>query len=127
MKNSTLVSLFRVPFAFLVLVTAGAYLAMPRQTHEQIYAVTTDSNGYGQINEYLTSGTAVSVPLISSGTTNWDGWGAMAVSGSNIYVVAYGSGNGPGTSRISEYSTSGTLVKDSFISGLNFPQARSSG
>jgi hypothetical protein len=71
----------------------------------------TDGSG---VCEYTTSGTPVSVPLISGLNTT----SAIAVSGSNLFVVNGGFYNAD-SGTVGEYTTSGTPVNPSLISGLD--------
>ena len=65
------------------------------------------------IDEYTTSGVAVSIPLLSGPA--FPGPDGIAVSGSNLFVANYG-----GT--IGEYTTSGGIVNASLVSGLSEPE-----
>jgi len=43
----------------------------------------------------------------------------IAVSGSNLFVTNYGTGNGTGS--VGEYTNAGAAVNVSLVTGLNFP------
>ena len=75
----------------------------------------------GIIGEYTNSGATVNASLVSG----FDAQEAMAVSGSDLFVVQDGPNNapyGPFFGGVSEYTTSGALVNASLVSGLDGPQ-----
>ena len=72
--------------------------------------VTNDANG--TVGEYTTSGTPINTSLISGLTAP----GALAISGSDLFVDTLGGGGGYYYPVIGEYTTSGTPINTSLIS-----------